>query len=183
MIKMHKASEPVTVEKYNPEWTSWFETLCSFFVAQLGSSVIRIEHVGSTSVPGMIAKPIIDFDIVIRLSDFAEIRSRLEAIGYDYLGDLGIPEREAFTLHDRDLKNQLPPHHLYVCDIKSKELQRHIAFRDYLCEHPEEALEYSKIKEHLVKEHSGDREMYIQGKDSLIREILGRALHWYDEHQ
>jgi GrpB-like predicted nucleotidyltransferase (UPF0157 family) len=182
MVTMHKDSESVIVEEFNSEWISWFETLCSFFEHKLDPYVLRIEHVGSTSIPGMVAKPIIDFDIVIRMSDFEEIQSRLEVIGYVHQGDLGIPEREAFTLHDLELKKRLPPHHLYVCDIQSKELHRHIAFRNYLHEHPEEAVEYSKIKEQLVKEHSGDREMYIQGKDSLVRGILGRALHWYDEN-
>jgi GrpB-like predicted nucleotidyltransferase (UPF0157 family) len=129
----------------------------------------------------MVAKPIID--IVIRLSDFNEIKSSLETIGYEHQEDLGIPEREAFALQDLELNKQIPPHHLYICDIHSKELHRHIAFRNYLREHPEEAVEYSKIKEHFVKEHSGDRELYIQGKDSLVREILGRALQWYDENQ
>jgi GrpB-like predicted nucleotidyltransferase (UPF0157 family) len=177
---MHKSSEPVIVKDYNPEWLSWFETLSSFFKSRLGRSVIRIEHVGSTSIPGMIAKPIIDFDIVINISDFDEVRSCLEVIGYAHQGDLGIPEREAFAINDHELKKQLPPHHLYVCDLHSKELHRHLAFRDYLREHPEDARIYSKLKIHLVKEHSGDRELYIQGKDHLVQEILEKAMSWYD---
>lgn len=180
MITMHKDTEPVTVEKYNPEWNSWFEQLCSYFESKLAPFILRIEHVGSTSVPGMVAKPIIDFDIIIRMSDFEEIQSRLEVIGYVHQGDLGIPEREAFGLTDLELKERLPPHHLYVCDLNSKELHRHIVFRDYLRDHPEDAMKYSEIKGNLVKEHSGDRELYIQGKDPLVREILERALHWYN---
>ena len=176
---MHKTTEQVTVEKYNTEWTLWFEQLCSFFQPKLGPKVFRIEHVGSTAIPGMIAKPIIDFDIVIQISDFEEIKSKLEVIGYVHQGDLGIPEREAFALRNLELKEQLPPHHLYVCDMYSKELHRHIAFRDYLCEHPEAAKKYSELKVHLVKEHSGDRDMYIEGKDQLVQEILERALGWY----
>jgi GrpB-like predicted nucleotidyltransferase (UPF0157 family) len=183
MIPMHKASEPVTVEGFNPDWASWFTKLSSYFKDRLGPKVIRTEHVGSTSIPGMVAKPIIDFDIVIHISDFKAIKSKLEVIGYIHQGDLGIPEREAFVLRNLELRDQLPPHHLYVCDIHSKELLRHIAFRNYLREHPEDALEYSRIKKHLVREHSGDREMYIQGKDSLVREILGKALYWYDENK
>ena len=176
---MHKASEPVVLEEYNPDWKSWFKTLCSFFEPKLEHLVTQIEHVGSTSIPGIIAKPIIDFDIVIRKSDFEEVRSRLEEIGYVHQGDLGIPEREAFALTNIELREQLPAHHLYVCDIHSKELHRHIAFREYLCDHPEDAKAYSEIKVHLVKEHSGDRELYIEGKDQLVQEILERALHWY----
>jgi GrpB-like predicted nucleotidyltransferase (UPF0157 family) len=179
LIAMHKDSEPYTVEKYNSEWASWFEQLRSFFESKLDPHVLWIEHVGSTSIPGIIAKPIIDFDIVIRISDFEEIKSKLEAIGYTHQGDQGIPEREAFALQNLELKERLPPHHLYVCDINSKELHRHIAFRDYLCEHPEDAKKYSEIKVCLIKEQSFDRELYIECKDHLVQEILARALVWY----
>ncbi len=180
---MHKSTKPVTVEEYNPEWEVWFDRLCSKFREELGQKVIRIEHVGSTAIPRMVAKPIIDLDIVIQMSDFNEIRSKLESLGYVHQGDLGIPEREAFALRDLELKNQLPPHHIYVCDLHSVELYRHIAFRDYLREHPEDARRYSEIKVNLVKEYSDDRELYIEGKDPLVREILERALHWYNNQQ
>ncbi len=175
---MHKLSEPVIVQPYNSEWLTWFERLSTFLVTRLGQSVIRIEHVGSTAIPGIVAKPIIDIDIVIRWSDFDGIKSSLEKIGYVHLGDLGITGREAFDLRDLDLKWQLPSHHLYVCDLHSEELHRHIAFRDYLHEHPDVAIEYSKLKMHLVETYSGNRESYIQGKESLVREILEYALQW-----
>lgn len=175
---MHKPSEPVTVEEYNPEWEIWFEQLNSYFKEKLGPLVIRIEHVGSTSIPGTVAKPIIDFDIVIDMSTFDEVRSNLESLGYVHQGNLGIPEREAFVLTDQKLKDDLPPHHLYVCDIKSKELRRHIVFRDYLRSHPDDTAKYSEIKVQLVKKHSGDRTQYIDGKDSLVRELLEKALEW-----
>jgi len=175
---MHKPSEPVIVEEYNPEWSAWFDRLSSFFESNLGQYILRIEHVGSTAIPGMVAKPIIDTDVVIQLSEFEEVKLRLEAIGYLHVGDLGILSREVFDLTNLELKQQLPPHHLYVCDIHSVELHRHIAFRDYLREHSEVANEYSKIKIHLVKIFSGDREKYIQGKDSLVRAILEDALRW-----
>ncbi len=176
---MHKPSEPVTVAKYNPDWVSWSEQLCSFFEPKLIPYVIRFEHVGSTAIPGMVAKPIIDFDIVIQIADFNEIRSRLETIGYVHQGNLGIPEREAFALENLELKVRLPPHHLYVCNLHSKELHCHVAFRDYLREHPAEAKEYSEIKLSLVDKYGGDRESYIEGKEQLVREILDRALSWY----
>jgi GrpB-like predicted nucleotidyltransferase (UPF0157 family) len=175
---MHRPSEPVTVEKYNPEWASWFEKLSTFFQSKLDPHVVRIEHVGSTSIPGMIAKPIIDFDIVILMSDFDEVRSRLEMIGYVHEGDLGIPKREAFALTNLKLKEELPPHHLYVCDINNKELHRHIAFRDYLRSHPDDVTKYSEIKVQLVKKHSGDRTLYIDGKDHLVKVLLEKALEW-----
>ncbi|KXH70489.1 MAG: hypothetical protein AM326_04395, partial [Candidatus Thorarchaeota archaeon SMTZ-45] len=160
------------------EWLTWFERLSTFLMTKLGQNVIRIEHVGSTTIPGTDAKPIIDIDIVIRWLDFDRIKSNLEKIGYVHLGDLGITGREVFDLRDLELKRQLPNHHLYVCDQHSEELHRHIAFRDYLREHPAVANEYSNIKMHLVEMYSGNRERYIQGKDILVREILEKALQW-----
>lgn len=177
-VSMHKATEPVRVEEYSPDWVSWFEKLSSFFKSRLEPFVIRIEHVGSTAIPGMIAKPIIDFDIIIRMPDFDEVRSRLEMIGYVHQGDLGIPEREAFVLVNLKLEEELPPHHLYVCGINSKELHRHIAFRDYLRSHPNDATMYSEIKVQLVKKHTGDRSLYIGGKDHVVNELLEKALEW-----
>lgn len=176
---MHKPSEPVTVESYNPEWSSWFEKLSDFLQSGLREYAVRIEHVGSTAVPGMIAKPIIDIDVVIQKSHFEKTKTCLEEIGYSHLGDLGIAEREAFDLVDIELRRQFPPHHLYVCDTESNELHRHIAFREYLRAHPDAADEYSTIKLDLVKRHSGNREKYIQGKDSQVRKILEAALQWY----
>ena len=115
---MHKPSEPVTVESYNPEWSSWFEKLSDFLQSGLREYAVRIEHVGSTAVPGMIAKPIIDIDVVIQKSHFEKTKTCLEEIGYSHLGDLGIAEREAFDLVDIELRRQFPPHHLYVCDTE-----------------------------------------------------------------
>lgn len=175
---MHPDSEPVIVENYNPEWPHWFEELRSFLEPKLGPIVFRIEHVGSTAIPGMIAKPIIDLNIVIQISDFEEIKSWLAKIGFEHRGDLGIVGREAFLLTDLRLKKGLPPHHLYVCDIDNEELKRQIAFRDYLREHKEDAAKYSEIKIHLVKKYSGNRVQYIDGKDHLVKEILERALQW-----
>ena len=178
---MHKPSEPVTVENYNSEWPSWFERLSDFLLSGLRQNAVRIEHVGSTAVPGMIAKPIIDIDIVIQKSHFVETKTCLEEIGYSHLGNLGIEGREAFDLVEAELRNRFPPHHLYVCYKESDELHRHIAFREYLRAHPGVADEYSKIKLDLVKRHSGDREKYIRGKDGLVREILETALQWYQD--
>lgn len=105
---------------------------------------IRIEHVGSTSVEGLAAKPIIDIDVVI--SDNLKLNSVIKAlfkIGYYHEGNLGIEGREAFGYEG---KTHLLTHHLYVCPQNSKELRRHIFFRDYLKDHPSAKLDYSKIK-------------------------------------
>ena len=88
------------VQNYNPEWPEWFETIKAYLGHKVSQVCIHIEHIGSTSVPGMIAKPIIDLDLVIESQRFEEVKHLLEERGYYHRGDLGIPEREAFDLAD-----------------------------------------------------------------------------------
>ena len=124
----------------------------------------------------MVAKPIIDMDIVIEEARFDEIRSKLEEKGYLHQGDLGIEVREAFKLLNEELKKSLPPHHLYVCKDDSKELKRHIAFREFLRNNPKEVDEFSRIKRELYKRFPNDKDTYVEAKDSTIKEILRKAL-------
>ena len=103
----------VIVESYNSEWKRDFEDIRSELMAVLDGKVISIEHVGSTSVEGLSAKPIIDIDVVIEDEDaFPEVKAAMESIGYTHEGDLGIPGREAFKYKG---KEHLRKHHLYVC--------------------------------------------------------------------
>ncbi len=135
----------------------------------LGQLAISIEHVGSTSVQGLSAKPIIDIDVVIK--DYNALKdtiSALEKIGYQYEGDLGIPGREAFRY---DGKDHLKKHHLYVCPADSPELKRHIAFRNYLRTHPDAVRKYSLIKEEGAKKYPDDIERYIEYKSPFIEGI------------
>ena len=120
------------VEKYNPEWPKWFEEIKAFLGERVSQAYILIEHVGSTSISGMTAKPIVDLILVIEPQDFEKIKALLAERGYYHRGDLGIEEREAFGLEDVTVKSSMPPHHLYVCPKHSVELKREIAFRDFL---------------------------------------------------
>ena len=132
----------------------------------LGRLAIEIEHVGSTSVQGLSAKPIIDIDVVIKdYSEFEAVKSALKKIGYHHEGNLGIIGREAFKYDD---KAHLRKHHLYVCPKDSPELKRHIAFREYLRTHPDVTREYSQIKEEGAKLYPYDIESYIQHKSPFI---------------
>lgn len=97
------------VERYDPAWPSWFEELRQRFESVLSGRYCSLEHVGSTSVPGMTAKPIIDVDIVIDPRDFGSTKERLAEIGYYHEGDLGIPGRDALDLSDEGLQESLPP--------------------------------------------------------------------------
>jgi len=171
------ASMTVTlVQKYNPEWPTWFASIRQVLEASLGDVYLRIEHVGSTSVPGMTAKPIIDIDVVIANGRFEEIKRELAQLGYIHEGDLCITGREAFDLRNDNLKSKLPPHHLYVCVEDSLELKRHIAFRDYLRGNQRYAEQLSQMKWSLAAEHENDKQAYMEGKSVLVREIIELAL-------
>ena len=159
----------VVVEPYNKIWISEFEKIKAKLEYSIGDLCIRIEHVGSTSVKGLSAKPIIDIDVVIEdYTVFPEVIRRLHSIGYTHRGDLGIKDREAFKYND---KPHLQQHHLYVCPQYSRELQRHIIFRDYLRSHPEAVEKYSKVKEEAAKLYPDNIEKYIEYKSPCIVEL------------
>lgn len=158
----------IIVLPYDDNWAIEFEKIKSELQAALMGSETSIEHVGSTSVKGMYAKPIIDIDIVIENDMFDTVRNRLRSIGYEHVGDLGITSREAF---DYNGKNHLMEHHLYVCPKDSPELKRHIMFRDYLRLNETDRDRYSKVKIEMAKKFPHDIDGYISGKQPVILDI------------
>ena len=159
----------VVVLPYSATWKSDFEAIKQEIQSTLGDLILDIEHVGSTSVEGLSAKPCIDIDVIITdYSVFPQVINKLKSIGYSHEGDLGIPEREAFTYSD---KPYLQAHHLYVCPQTSKELYRHLQFRDYLRTHPEAVMKYSAVKETAAQLFPNDISKYIEYKSPCIEEI------------
>ena len=164
-------SVPVIVVDYDPAWPQLFEQLRDRVVAALGDLVVAVEHVGSTAVPGLPAKPIIDLDVVIpAIADLPAAIERLATLGYVHRGDLGITGREAFSRPP-----DTPPHHLYVCARDSAELRRHLLFRDYLRAHPEDARAYGALKRQLAARFRDDREAYTEAKTAFVADILRRG--------
>jgi GrpB-like predicted nucleotidyltransferase (UPF0157 family) len=166
----------VLVERYNPEWPRWFTRIQALLYRNLAGSYYGIEHVGSTAVPGMTAKPIIDIDVVQREGMFDETRQRLKALGYYHSGDQEVPEREVFKLEDDLLRSVLPAHHLYVCPPDSAELRRHLAFRDYLRANSLAVEQLSALKLVVAAQVGDDPEAYQQGKAWLVEQLLAAAL-------
>ena len=163
------AAKHVVVLPYDEAWIEDFLKIEAELKDALGDLAMRIEHVGSTSVPGLSAKPIIDIDVVIKdHSVFDAVVSAFAGIGYIHEGDLGIPGREAFKYEG---KEHLRKHHLYVCTLDSPELKRHIAFRDHLRTHPEDVREYSRIKEEGAALYPYDIDKYIEYKSPVIERI------------
>ena len=161
-------SEPVVIVDYDPGWPDQFERLRARAAAALGDLAVAIEHVGSTSVPGLAAKPIIDMDVAVAsLAHVPAAIERLAAIGYVYEGDLGLTGREAFTA---------PPggaaHHLYVCTVDAREYRRHLAFRDRLRADPVAARAYGDLKRALAQRHRDDRLAYTDAKDEFVESVL-----------
>ncbi|PKK93770.1 MAG: hypothetical protein CVV61_02985 [Tenericutes bacterium HGW-Tenericutes-6] len=159
----------VTVEPYNKAWQEAFLDIKTYLETYLKEHNIGIEHVGSTSVVGLAAKPIIDIDVVIESEEvFQEVKKELEKIGYHHEGDLGITGREAFKY---DHLPHLMKHHLYVCTKDSYELKRHLTFRDHLRNHQKDRDQYSEVKLKAAKNHPLDIDGYINEKEPFIKNI------------
>ena len=158
---------------YDEAWKNAFEEIKTEIEAEIGDLIIGIEHVGSTSVEGMSAKPCIDIDVIIKdYSVFDAVIKKLGTIGYIHEGDLGIQDREAFKYSN---KPHLMMHHLYVCPQDSKELHRHITFRDFLRHNPEAVRKYSLVKEKAAELFPCDINKYIEYKTPCIAELYAQC--------
>lgn len=163
------SAKSVIVVPYDEAWKSAFEEIKKEIKGAIGELIIGIEHVGSTSVEGLSAKPCIDIDVIIKdYSVFDSVVSKLEMIGYTHQGNLGIKDREAFKYSN---KPHLQKHHLYVCPEHSEELYRHITFRDFLRNNPEAVKKYGSTKETAAQLFPDDMEKYIEYKTPCIEEL------------
>jgi GrpB-like predicted nucleotidyltransferase (UPF0157 family) len=157
----------VTVVDYDPNWPRLFETLSAPISELLAGVAISIEHVGSTAVPGLAAKPVIDIDVVVLPPDVSTGIARLQGFGYQHLGDRGVPQREAF---------RRPPgsavHHLYLCPSTSPALANHLAIRDHLRANPPAARAYGALKKRLAIDFAHDVDGYVEAKTAFLVAIL-----------
>lgn len=159
----------VTVVPYDSAWVSAFEAIRLEIEGAIGSLIVGIEHVGSTAVEGLSAKPCIDIDVIIKdYTVFDAVVQRLNSIDYIHEGNLGIEDREAFCYTG---KTHLQKHHLYVCPQYSRELHRHIAFRDFMRSHPEAVSKYSLVKETAARRFPDDIDKYMEYKSPCIEEL------------
>ena len=161
----------IIVVDYDPAWPTTFAALRDRVWPAVQHAALRIEHVGSTSVPGLAAKPIIDMTIVV--SDdaaMAQVITSLAGIGYAHRGDLGIVGREAFRQPD-----DLPAHHLYACVEGALPLRNHLAVREQLRASPLKVKAYGMLKKQLAARHPSDIDAYIAGKSALLLALLRQA--------
>lgn len=167
----------ITVVDYDPAWPSKYVRERDYITEILKDNCISIYHIGSTSVPGLSAKPIIDIMVVVRsLAGVDAVAEKFSDIGYEYLGEFGMTGRRYLRKGGDERTHQI---HIFQADDWNN-IGRHLAFRDYMRTHEKERNEYAKIKKDLAQEFPYDIEGYCAGKENFVREVEERALAQYD---
>lgn len=169
-VDMPRHASTISVVEYDPGWPDLYEDLRAIIWPAIEDVAIDIHHVGSTSVPGLAAKPIVDIDIAVPARHISAIIERLASLGYAHRGDLGIAEREAFSAPDR-----MAAHHLYACNEHSVALRNHLALRDHLRSDAKAAKAYGTLKRKLAKQFPDDVDAYGQAKSAFIISVLQRG--------
>lgn len=163
----------IVVEEYNPIWKLEFEKARNFYENLLNEIDCQIEHVGSTSVEGLWAKPILDIDIIVNTDEESlKVIDKLSKVGYEHIGNLGLEGREAFKYAENNQNITWMSHHLYVCLRGTKHLENHILLRKHLRENKKSIELYSQLKKDLAQKFSVDINSYIDGKTELITNFL-----------
>jgi GrpB-like predicted nucleotidyltransferase (UPF0157 family) len=164
----------VQVVRHDPEWAERFDAEAERISQKLRSVVVRLHHIGSTAIPEIPAKPIIDILMeVVDLGRLDQSTAAMEELGYEAMGEYGIPGRRYFR------KNGPAGQRLYqvhAFDVGSKEAERHIAFRDYMIAHPTAARAYGELKMLLAQRHPDDTEAYMGAKDAFVKEHEALAI-------
>jgi GrpB-like predicted nucleotidyltransferase (UPF0157 family) len=159
----------ITMVPHNPEWQQAFQNETQQITAALGDTVVVVHHIGSTAIPTIYAKPIIDILLVVQdLAALDEKQSKMEALGYGALGEFGIPNRRYFR-RDNVLGDRT--HQVHAFENSSPQIKRHLAFRDYMIDNPDVAQEYSSLKRELAARYPDNSAAYMDGKDEFIQEI------------
>lgn len=166
----------VIVVPHDPSWAAEFARESRQVELALGDVLLAIHHIGSTAIPGIHAKPIIDMLAVV--SDLARLDGQdaaLQALGYEVKGEFGIPGRRYYRKDDSTGRRT---HHLHAFQVGSPQIERHLAFRDFLIAHLEWAEKYGALKRRLAEAHPTDRNAYMDGKDGFVKEMDVRAAAW-----
>jgi GrpB-like predicted nucleotidyltransferase (UPF0157 family) len=171
----------VEVVPHDSQWRQAFAAESPKIAAALGSNVTAIHHIGSTAIPGIYAKPIID--LLVEVQDLMQVDGRsasMASLGYEVMGEYGIPDRRFFR---KDSPAGVRTHHVHTFEVDSAQVQRHLAFRDYMINHPEDAQAYSALKRRLASEYPADIAAYMDGKHGFVQVIDRKAAQWRSQSQ
>ena len=165
----------VEVVPYCTKWPEQYRQEAEAISQILGDKLVAIHHIGSTSVPGLAAKPIIDImPVVHQIETVDNLSAGFEALGYEVMGEFGIPGRRYFR---KGIERRT--HQIHIFEQSDQEnILRHLAVRDYLRTHPEAAGAYAKLKMQLAAQFPFDIEAYCDGKDAFVKELEQKALQW-----
>ena len=158
---------------HDPNWRQEFENEAKRIADALGSNVVDVHHMGSTAIPNIYAKPVLDVLLVVQNHSALDAKqAAMEALGYEAFGEFGIPTRRYFR---KDNAAGDRTHQVHAFEQGSPQIARHLAFRDYMSSHPEAARAYSDLKRALAAQHPNNIEAYMDGKHEFIQEIDRRA--------
>lgn len=173
-------SQHIIVTEYNPSWTQMFEQEATAIKQILGENCVAIYHIGSTAVPGLAAKPIIDIMPVVKsLTDVDKVSKQFEGIGYEYMGELGIAGRRYLRKGGDERTHQI---HIFA-QSDDININRHLAFRDYLRTHENIKNAYAELKIKLAQKYPYDIDGYCDGKEKFVKEIELKALSYLAKKQ
>jgi GrpB-like predicted nucleotidyltransferase (UPF0157 family) len=166
----------VFLQPHDPQWADEFARESAEVARALGEALVAIHHIGSTAIPGIAAKPVIDMLAVAEaLAAIDAAAPKLAALGYEAMGEFGLAGRRYFR---KDNAAGERTHQIHTFQAGSPQVARHLAFRDYLRAHPETALAYERLKRQLAEEHSSDVNAYTDGKNMFIEAVDARAKKW-----
>ncbi|MBF2027146.1 MAG: GrpB family protein [Oscillatoriales cyanobacterium C42_A2020_001] len=166
----------VEMVPHDPQWRHAFEAEAKRVAVAIGQNVVAIHHIGSTAIPGIYAKPIID--LLVEVDDITLVdacNSTMQALGYEVVGEFGIPGRRFFS---KDNAAGDRTHHVHAFQTNSPQVERNLAFRDFLIAHPHYAQTYSELKQKLAKQYPNDIEGYGDGKAAFIEAMHAKAQAW-----
>lgn len=166
----------VIVLPHDPAWIDAYSAEASLLESAFPDNVCAVHHIGSTAIPSVVAKPVIDILIVVRVLELVETGAlAMRQFGYQVMGEFGIPGRRYFR---KDNSAGTRTHHVHVYAVGNAEIQRHLNFRDYLIAHPQRAAEYSRLKLQLVEQNQRIGQNYQDGKTEFIRHTDALAAAW-----
>jgi len=171
----------VEVVPYDKSWPVKYEEEIKRITKVLGPEIVSSHHIGSTSIPGMWAKPIIDILLEVKnITRIDDYNNEMIALGYEPRGELGIPGRRYFS---REEPKDVRTHHVHAYQTGNIEQLRHIAFRDYMIAHPKDAKEYAELKIVLARRFPLDIDGYILGKELYVNRMEKIAIEWYQSRK